>query len=246
MQDSTTASSTTTAPKIRIKNWKQFQHFKDRRPPWIKLYRDLLDNVDWHELPGDDAKALIELWLIASEDFGALPDIRTIAFRMRKSIDEIKRILSRLTSWLDHDDIVSISDRHQDDAPETETETETYREETESRALALPDPIDTEFEEQFWPLYPKKVDRANAKKAFTKVRKRTALDVIMSGLQRYVAAYPSNYGFWKGPVPWLNGERWNDDDPPPQARPKSSGNGSSFLDAGMARIDELNREQVLQ
>ena len=46
--------------KIRIRNWKQFQHFKDRKPLWIKLYRDLLDNVDWHELPGDDAKALVE------------------------------------------------------------------------------------------------------------------------------------------------------------------------------------------
>ena len=27
---------------MRIKNWKKFQHFRDRKPPWIKLYRDLL------------------------------------------------------------------------------------------------------------------------------------------------------------------------------------------------------------
>jgi hypothetical protein len=31
---------------IRIKNWAQFQHFKDRKPPWVKLYRDLLDDME--------------------------------------------------------------------------------------------------------------------------------------------------------------------------------------------------------
>ncbi len=27
----------------RIKNWDKFQHFKNRRPPWIKLHREILD-----------------------------------------------------------------------------------------------------------------------------------------------------------------------------------------------------------
>ena len=30
---------------MRIKNWNRFQHFKDRKPPWIKLYRDILDDL---------------------------------------------------------------------------------------------------------------------------------------------------------------------------------------------------------
>jgi hypothetical protein len=54
----------------RVKNWKKFQHFKDRSPPWIKLYRDLLDDPDWHELSGDEAKALVMIWLVASENDG--------------------------------------------------------------------------------------------------------------------------------------------------------------------------------
>ena len=57
---------------MRIKNWERFQHFKDRRPPWIKLYRELLDDPDWHDLAGDDAKFLVMLWLIASGDHGSL------------------------------------------------------------------------------------------------------------------------------------------------------------------------------
>lgn len=32
---------------LRVKNWERFQHYKDRRPPWIKFHVELLDD---HEL----------------------------------------------------------------------------------------------------------------------------------------------------------------------------------------------------
>ena len=121
----------------RIKGWEKFQHFKDRRPPWIKLYRDILDDPDWHELDGDTAKALVALWLLASEDEeqkGALPDVRRIAFRLRISEKQAQQTLTKLSHWLIHDDINVISDRYQLDAPERageETETETYKPEAE-------------------------------------------------------------------------------------------------------------------
>lgn len=109
---------------MNIKGWKKFQHFKDRRPPWIKLYRDLLDDPEWHELDAEAAKALVMLWLIASENDGALPDTKKLAFRLRTTEAKIKQILSSLSHWLEGDDIETISSRYQDDAPETETETE--------------------------------------------------------------------------------------------------------------------------
>src|SRR5690606_23748228 len=73
---------------IRIRNWSKHQHFKDRTPPWIKLYRDILDDPDWHAMSGDDAKLLVGLWLVASEDesrTGTLPACRRLAFRLRIS-----------------------------------------------------------------------------------------------------------------------------------------------------------------
>lgn len=120
--------------KYRIKNWGKHQHFKDRTPPWIKLYRDILDDPDWHELPGDSAKVLISLWLIASEDethTGSLPDERRMAFRLRISETKLKQELTKLSHWLVCDDIETISERYQPDAPETERESET-EEETDS------------------------------------------------------------------------------------------------------------------
>ena len=119
---------------LKIKNWHQFQHFKDRKPPWIKLYRDLLDDIVWHQISGEDAKTLVMLWLIASENDGILPEVHELAFRLRTTQKSIKSTVSRLSHWLIQDDINPISDitviseRYQNDALETETETERERE----------------------------------------------------------------------------------------------------------------------
>jgi hypothetical protein len=118
-------------PRYAIKDWKTFQHFKDRTPPWIKLYRHLLDDPDWHALDGDASKLLVMLWLIASEDethSGLLPDERKLAFRLRISETKLIQSLNKLSHWLIQDDIKTISTRYLDDAPETETETETETE----------------------------------------------------------------------------------------------------------------------
>ncbi|RAU21090.1 hypothetical protein CU669_15155 [Paramagnetospirillum kuznetsovii] len=113
---------------IRIKDWAKFQHFKDRRPPWIKLYRDILDDPEWFALDPEASKALVMLWLIASETDGYLPDIKKISFRLRISDEKAKSLILALSHWLEHDDITVISPRYQDDAPEGETERETEKE----------------------------------------------------------------------------------------------------------------------
>lgn len=108
----------------RIKNWNRFQHFKDRRPPWVKLYRDLLDDLEWFELDPVSSKNLINLWLIASEYDGCLPSIEILCFRLRLRNQEVTKILSNLGHWLEQVDINPISEGYQSDRPETETETE--------------------------------------------------------------------------------------------------------------------------
>lgn len=117
--------------QYRIKNWEQFQHFKDRLPPWIKVYRSLLDDPDWHALDGEDAKVLVMLWLVASEDklkVGTLPASNKLAFRLRMNESTLIQTISRLYHWVEQVDINLISPRYRGDAPETETETETEEE----------------------------------------------------------------------------------------------------------------------
>jgi len=79
---------------MQIKNWSKFQHFRDRKPPWIKLYRDILDDREWHNLEPKAAKTLVMLWVIASEDDGLLPDEETLAFRLRLSIQQLRNDIS--------------------------------------------------------------------------------------------------------------------------------------------------------
>lgn len=113
---------------MRIKHWNKFQHFKDRKPPWVKLYRDLLDDLDWHELDAQASKVLVMLWLIASEDEGRIPPTKTLAFRLRMTEKQTNDCLNKLSHWLEQDDINTISERYQDDGLETERETEKEKE----------------------------------------------------------------------------------------------------------------------
>lgn len=125
---------------MRIKNWSKFQHFKDRKPPWVKLYRDLLDDMEWHLLDAEASKLLVMLWLIASEDAGELPDIKTLAFRLRMSEKQVNECISRLGHWVEQGDIGVISSSYQEisatelndsatvDLTLGETETETEKE----------------------------------------------------------------------------------------------------------------------
>ena len=121
---------------MKIKNWSKFQHFKDRKPPWIKLYRDILDDMNWHQLDPLASKVLVMCWLIASEDDGQIPDAKTLAFRLRMSEKQISDCLIKLSHWLEQGDITPISGRYQDDALETEKETE--KETKKKTAVAAP------------------------------------------------------------------------------------------------------------
>lgn len=91
-----------------------------------------------------------------------------------------------------------------------------------SRAVQEPSlepSIEDEFE-AFYALHPKKVDRPVALRAFKAARKKADLAVIMDGLTRWVAYWTADgteRRFIKGPGPWLNAERWNDDPGPPRS-----------------------------
>jgi hypothetical protein len=128
---------------LAVKNWSKFQHFKNRRPPWIKLYRDLLEDVDWHELTGDTAKVLVSLWLIASERNGELPSLRALAFRLHLTEAAVAKHLATLKHWLRQDDDNMMTSGCQGDTPEREGEREIETEKipraSKSRSFALPD-----------------------------------------------------------------------------------------------------------
>jgi hypothetical protein len=64
---------TLTGHDFEIRNWRQFQHYHDRNPPWIKLHYELLSSRDWVSL--DDASRVLAVacMLIASRNDGKVP-----------------------------------------------------------------------------------------------------------------------------------------------------------------------------
>jgi uncharacterized phage protein (TIGR02220 family) len=59
---------------LRVKNWEEHQHYKDRNPPWIKLHRTLLDDYEFSCLQDASKAHLILIWLFASQKNGRVPD----------------------------------------------------------------------------------------------------------------------------------------------------------------------------
>ncbi len=83
---------------LRAKNWEEFQHYKDRDPPWIKLHKRLLDDRVFHCLP-DASRALAPcLWLLCSESKdGIIKDaLAEISFRLRMTEKKAEEALNPL------------------------------------------------------------------------------------------------------------------------------------------------------
>jgi len=112
---------------LTVKDWHEFQHYRDRSPPWIKLHKYLLDNYEYQCLPVASRALAPMLWLLASESKeGEIDgDLKKIAFRLR--VPE-KEIMDGLKPLIDAGFIISdsdlIADCYQSAMPETEGETE--------------------------------------------------------------------------------------------------------------------------
>jgi len=77
--------------KLIPKNWDNFQHYKHRSPPWIKLHRNLLDDMQYQRLPIASKAIAPMLWLLASESNDGVihRSAEEIAFRLRMTEKDV-------------------------------------------------------------------------------------------------------------------------------------------------------------
>lgn len=134
-------------PIIRVLKWDEFQHYKDRSPPWIKLHRSLLTNRQWHELSGDASKLLAECWLLASESEDGTIELSTEDLAWQRRRDPVK-----VAGWLqelerqgfmdlsDHDASAVLARCKQPATPEGEGETEGESTSTSLRSVDAENP----------------------------------------------------------------------------------------------------------
>lgn len=161
---------------IAPKNWREFQHYKDRCPPWIRLHRKLLDDRDFHRLPVASRALAPMLWLLASESVDGVIDADhdNLAFRLRSSEKEVaaalRPLLERGFFVTLQDDSKPLATRKQLAVPEAEAETE-----TETEALSEAE-AETGFDQ------PARAGRSAGKPKSTE------------SWQAYGAAYQTRYG----------------------------------------------------
>jgi len=58
---------------VQVKNFERFQHYKDRDPPWIKLYVRILDDYTFSKLPDAHKAHLALIWVLASKTENKIP-----------------------------------------------------------------------------------------------------------------------------------------------------------------------------
>jgi len=82
---------------FRVKNWEKFQHYKDRNPPWIKLYNELLDKPEFGCLRDASKAHLLAIWMLASRTGNKiLYDPAWISKRINATEDVKLEILEQL------------------------------------------------------------------------------------------------------------------------------------------------------
>ena len=119
---------------IKIVDWSKYQSYKDRRPPWIRFHRTMLDNYEYQLMSADSRALLPMLWLLACEDedpkSGLIQlEIKAISFRLRQPEKIINKCIDELQGADFIERIQSVTkplrECNETVPPETETETET-------------------------------------------------------------------------------------------------------------------------
>jgi len=221
---------------MKIKNWQKYQHYKNRRPPWIRLYRDLLDDPEFHVLPGEAVKVLIQFWLIASEDGsqeGLLPSLEKLCFRLRIGEADLLGNIEKLTDWLvgasdliaersqratpERSVSVSVSGSSKYDRSERgilSSDKDKDKDKDKDTNIKVVKDKDKDFE-IFWKAYPRKKNKGAALKAWRKLKKSLPpLEKLIAIIeeQKKSTDWTKDAGqFIPYPATWLNASGWEDE-----------------------------------
>jgi hypothetical protein len=59
---------------LKIRNWEKWQSYRSDRgqPPWIKIHRCLMRNVEWVSLNDAERGQLVSMWLLAADNNGTI------------------------------------------------------------------------------------------------------------------------------------------------------------------------------
>lgn len=168
---------------LKVKNWTEFQHYKDRDPPWIKMHRKLLNDYEFSRLQDASKLHLMLIWLLAAQFDGRIPDDAVFLQQKLslKSKPDLKPLIDGGYLIMEQDDSDTLADRTQDAMPEAEA----YK--TTEAVPALPEwvPLDA------W-------------KGFVEMRKKIKAPMTAGGIKQAIAKLGSLRAEGHDPATILN------------------------------------------
>jgi len=199
--------------RATIKNWAEFQHYKDRNPPWVKLHRKLLDDFKFSKLPIASKALAPMLWLLAAEtmDGSITVDEEELAHRLRWKLPDVKAGLSPLIQ-MGFLILASkpLSKCEQVDTPETEAET------NKTEKALVPAARTESFFEAFWKAFPARPGKAKVGKkpcaAKWKARNLDAIGEQIIANVEWQKKFNKEWveGYCPNPETYINQDRWAD------------------------------------
>lgn len=127
------------------------------------------------------------------------------------------------------------------DAPETETELD-----TEAKKIRAPKgAVDSPEFDAFWSVYPEKVGKGAARKAFPVALSKAPIETLIAGVRRYIATKPSDRNYCH-PSTWLNEERWSDEPTAPPVRGSPARPIESLIDSLVNQMDYADANATTQ
>ena len=91
----------------------------------------------------------------------------------------------------------------------------------------------------FWSVFPNKVGKRDAEKAFANARRRADLPAILAGVERYAAKTDDRP--WCNPATFLNQDRWADQ---PAAAPQQRGGAPPFRPRPMNAVESNLQRRI--
>lgn len=194
---------------LTVKKWEEFQHYKDRNPPWIKLHTCLLDDYEFGRLQDASKAHLMLIWLFASKRDGRIPDDPKF-LQAKLGLDkqpDLKALEEQgfLLRERSASNTLQTPEQGASGSLSLARSQEERREEAEKR--------DERFH-RFWQAYPRKVSKPEALKAWGK---ENPDDELTENILRAIAVQKQSPQWMKDggefiphPATWLNKKRWAD------------------------------------
>lgn len=200
-----------------IKNWRTYQHYNDRCPPWIKLHSSILDDPGWRSLSDTSKAHLVSIWVLASRLHGdpntdaKVPDAATYLSALtgcRITVASLQLLIDKGFLILEGD---AASGLLADCKPSRDAHAHSV---SVSHVSNKKNQKDEGFDE-FWRHYPKRVGKLDATKAWKQTaKKRPSLVQLISKVDELSVSegwLKDSGQYVPHPATWLRRGGWDDE-----------------------------------